>query len=177
MDALEAIRNRRSIKKYTGDPVPQETLQQLVEAAYSAPSGANKNPWQFVVVTDRTTLDLLAGAHQYCGWLKSAQAAIAILADPAESRYWLEDCSAAAENILIACTALGLGAAWAAMYLSDDVEETDRRELIVREILGVPDDLRVPIVLGIGVPAAQPGERKRPDLDEIVHWGKFGSKI
>lgn len=177
MDALEAIRSRRSIKKYTGDPVPEETLRKLVDAAYSGPSGANKCPWEFVVVTDRALLDRLAEAHQYCGWLRSAQAAIVIVANSANSRYWLEDCSAAAENIWIAATALGMGVAWSAIYLSDDADETAKRETVVREAASIPSDLRAPIVLGIGVPASEPGERKRPELGQIVHWGKYGNHI
>ncbi|MDO8692083.1 MAG: nitroreductase family protein [Dehalococcoidia bacterium] len=175
MDALSAISSRRSTKQYTGDPVPREILQRLVEAAYCSPSGANKNPWQSIVVTDRGLLDRLAEAHPYCGWLKSAQAAIVIAADSAKSRYWLEDCCAAAENIWIAATALGLGAAWAAMYMSDNPEETARREGVARETLGIPDSLRVPLILGLGKPATQPGDRKRPPLTEIVHWGKWGA--
>lgn len=177
MDALDAIHNRRSIKKYTGDPVPQETLQKLVEAAYDAPSGANLNPWQFIVVTDRGLLDRLAEAHQYCGWLRSAQAAIVIAADSGKSRYWLEDSSSAAENIWIAATALGLGVAWSAINLSDNPEETERRQSVVRLALSIPEELRVPIVLGIGFPAGQPGDRKRPPLAEIVHWGKYGGQV
>src|SRR3990172_8182264 len=175
MDALAAIHTRRSIKQFTSQQVPRDILEKLLEAAYDAPSGANNNPWQFVVVTDRTVLDRLAETHQHCGWFRTAQASIVIAADPARSRYWLEDCCAAAENIWIAATALGLGAAWAAIHLSDNAGETARREGHLRETLGIPDSLRAPIVLGIGVPDYQVSERKRPPLAELVHWGRYGT--
>lgn len=173
MDAMAAIHNRRSIKQFSSEPVPRETLKKLLEAAYDAPSGANNNPWKFIVVTDRAVLDRLAETHQHSGWLKSAQASIVIVADSAKSRYWLEDCCVAAENIWISATALGLGLAWAAMYLSDNPQETTRREGLVRQVLGIPDSLRAPIVLGIGVPDYQLSERKRPALEEIMHWGRY----
>lgn len=177
MDALEAIRTRRSTKQYTEDPLSQDVLKKLVEAAYCGPSGNNLNPWEFVVVTDRAVLDRLAETHQYCAWLKKAQAAIVIVADSGKSRYWLEDCSAAAENIWIAATAMGVGVAWSAVHLSDNADETARREAVVRDAVAVPDNLRAPIVLGLGMPAGKPGERKRPELDQIMHWQKYGSQV
>lgn len=173
MDTLAAIHNRRSTKKFAPETVSRETLQKLLEAAYAAPSGANKNPWQFVVVTDRAALDRLAEAHPYCGWLKSAQASIVIAADSAVSRYWLEDCCVAAQNIWTAATALGMGVAWSAIYLSDNPDDTMKRETVVREAAGLPDTLRAPIVLGLGWPDYEPPERKRPSLAEMVHWGRY----
>ncbi|MDP2660900.1 MAG: nitroreductase family protein [Dehalococcoidia bacterium] len=174
MEALAAIHRRRSVKLFASEPVPLDALEQLLEAAYDAPSGANYQHCQFVVVTEREVLDSLGETHPHCAWLKSAQAAIAVLSDPTRSRYWLEDCCVAVQNIWIAATALGLGMAWAAMFQSDNPEETARREGLVREAVGIPAKLRVPVVLGLGLPAAEPGERKRPLLAELVHWGHYG---
>ena len=109
MDALEAIHNRRTIKQFAPEPIAPATLERLLEAAHDAPTGGNNHPRQFVVVTARETLDRLAETHPHCAWLKSAQAAIAFLSDPAKSRYWLEDCCVAAQNVWVAATALGLG--------------------------------------------------------------------
>ncbi|MBI4318678.1 MAG: nitroreductase family protein [Chloroflexi bacterium] len=174
MDTLAALASRRSIKRFAEQPVPRESLEKLLQAAYDAPSGANKHPRQFIVVTGREALDRLAGTHPHCGWLKSAQAAIAILGEADRSRYWLEDCCVAAQNVWIAATALGIGLAWGAMYQSDDAEETARREAVVREVLGIPTTLRVPIVLGLGLPAAPVPERKRPALETMVYWERYG---
>lgn len=91
MDVFEAIRTRRSIKNYLATPVSPETLQTLVDLARLSPSGANKNSWRFVVITQRDTLEYLGQAHPNCKWLSSAQAGIAIIIDPTSTRYWLED--------------------------------------------------------------------------------------
>ncbi len=174
MDALAAIHNRRSIKQFALEPVPRATLQKLLEAAYDAPSGASNYPCRFVVITEREALDRLGETHPFCGWLKTAQAAVVVVADSAKSRYWLEDCCVAAQNIWIAATALGLGAAWSAVFLSDNPDETAKREGHVRGTVGIPDTLRAPIVLGLGVPDYQVSERsKRPPLAEIGHWEKY----
>ncbi|MBI2953892.1 MAG: nitroreductase family protein [Chloroflexi bacterium] len=175
MDALSAIQNRRATKRFVTEPLPQDALQKLLEAAYDAPSGANRHPRQYVVVTAREDLDRLAGLHAYCTWFRSAQAALAVLGDSIKSRYWLEDCCVAAENVWLAATAIGLGVGWAAIYQSDDAQETARREDMVREILGVPGTLRVPLLLGVGYPAGAPPARKRPPLAAMVHWGRFGT--
>lgn len=175
MDALTAIHTRRSIKRYKEESVSREALEKLVELGYDAPTGANRHPREFVIVTDSADLQGLAEVHPYCGWLKSASAAIVIVADPAKGRYWLEDSCASAENMWIAATALGLGMAWSAIYQYNDPQETSRREAVVRGILGIPENLSVPIVLAVGIPDGEPAERKRPTLESMVHWGKYRS--
>src|SRR3989304_1992097 len=89
MELLDAVASRRSIQTYASTPVPKETLLGLVEAARKAPSAANKNAWRFVLVTERQTLDRLSETHRFCGWLASAQAAIAVVIDPSATGYWL----------------------------------------------------------------------------------------
>lgn len=175
MDALEAIRNRRSIKDYLDKPVSRETLQSIVDVARFSPSGSNKNTWRFVVITQRDSLDRLSQTHPYCGWLKSAPAGIAIVIDPASTRYWLEDCCVAAYSIWLATTAQGLGAAWAAMYQSDNPTESERRQQFVRETLSIPDTLLVPIVLAIGYHESLPPTKKRPELKDIICWDRYPS--
>ena len=103
MDALEAIRKRRSVREYTGDPIPREDLETIVDAGRLAATGNNRQPWDFIVVTDREMIDELKVASQ---WMDKAGAIIAVVLDPS-SRWWLEDGSAAVENMLIASTALG----------------------------------------------------------------------
>ena len=119
MDALEAIRRRRSVRKYTGDPIPREHLEIIVDAGRLAASGSNNQPWDFIVVTDRAMIDQLKIASQ---WMEQAGAIIAVVLDP-ESRWWLEDGSAAVENMLIAATALGYGSCWLEGYTLPREEE------------------------------------------------------
>jgi nitroreductase len=161
MDALEAIRKRRSIRRYTGEPIPRADLERIVDAGRLAASGNNRQPWDFIVVTDRQMIDRLKVASQ---WMEAAAAIVAVVLDPS-SRWWLEDGSAAIENMLIACTALGYGACWLEGY-------TLPREEEFKELLGVPEGRRLLTLLPIGVPAESPTRTKKP-LSEVIHWERY----
>ena len=161
MDALEAIRKRRSVRKYTGDPIPREDLEKIVDAGRLAASGSNRQPWDFIVVTDRGMIDQLKVASQ---WMEKAAAIIALVMDPS-SRWWIEDGSAAVENMLIACTALGYGACWLEGY-------TLPREEEFKALLGIPKEKRLLTLVPIGVPAEWPTREKKP-LEEVIHWEKY----
>lgn len=175
MDTIEAIRNRRSVRAFLPTPVPREKLEGLIELARLSPSGANKNTWRFLLITQRTSLERLSQTHGACKWLSAAQNGIAIVVDPASTRYWLEDCSVAAYTIWLAATAQGLGASWAAMYQGDNPDETKRRQQFVRETLGIPDNLMVPIVMAIGYPESQPPAKNRPEVKDIICWDRYPS--
>jgi len=161
MDALEAIRRRRSVRKYTGDPIPREHLEIIVDAGRLAASGSNNQPWDFVVVTDRAMIDQLKIASQ---WMEQAGAIIAVVLDP-ESRWWLEDGSAAVENMLIAATALGYGSCWLEGY-------TLPREEEFKALLDVPGEKRLLTLVPIGVPVEWPTQDKKP-LSQVIHWEKY----
>ncbi len=174
MEVAQVLQSRRSIKSFTTKPVSRDDLIKLVGLARSSPSGANKNPWRFIIVTETDILQQLSQAHNNCKWLAGAPAGIAIAADPASTRYWLEDCSVAAYSIWLAATDLGLGVAWAAMYLSDNPEESNRRQNFVKEKLAIPDNWSVPMVLAVGYPDGSPlRERARPALDEVAFWERY----
>ena len=161
MDALEAIRRRRSVRRYTGDPIPREDLEKIVDAGRLAASGNNRQPWDFIVVTDRAMIDRLKVA---AGWMDRAGAIIAVVMDPS-SRWWLEDGSAAVENMLIASTALGYGSCWLEGY-------TLPREDEFKVLLGVPEGKRLLTLVPIGVPAEWPTVEKKP-LEEVIHWERY----
>jgi nitroreductase len=108
MDALEAIRKRRSIRRFTDDVVPKADLETIVDAGRLAATGSNRQPWDFVVVTDRATIARLTVSG---AWMAKASAVIAVVMDPG-SRWWIEDGAAAIENMLLASTALGYGSCW-----------------------------------------------------------------
>ena len=132
MDTLEAIRKRRSIRAYTGEPIPREDLLTIVDAGRLAASGSNHQPWEFIVVTDREIIGQLTIAAQ---WMDKAGAIIAVVMDES-SRWWLEDGSAAIENMLLAGTALGYGSCWLEGW-------TLRFEDDLKAILDVPEDKRL----------------------------------
>lgn len=161
MDLLEGIRTRRSIRNYTGDPIPREDLETILDAARLAPSGHNEQPWDFIVVTDRDGINELKIA---AGWMDKAGAIIAIVLDPS-SRWWLEDGSAAATNMLLAATALGYGACW----VEGNALPLEER---FKKYLGVPEHKRMPILIPVGVPKEAP-EKEKKTLEEIVHWQKY----
>ena len=164
MDALEAIRKRRSVREYTGESIPSKDLERIVDAGRMAATGYNRQPWDFVVITDRTMIDQLKIAAQ---WMDKAGAIIAVALDPT-TKYWLEDGSAAVENMLIASTALGYGSCWLEGY-------TLPREDEFKELLGVPDNKRLLTLVPIGVPVKWPTQEKKP-LTEVLHWETFESK-
>lgn len=161
MDALEAIRKRRSVRKYTGEPIPREDLEKIVDAGRLAATGSNKQPWDFIVITNRETINKLKVAAR---WMDKAAAIIAVVMDPS-SRWWVEDGSAAVENMLITSTALGYGSCWLEGYTLPHEEE-------FKALLGVPEEKRLLTLVPIGVPAEWPSKEKKP-LNAVLHWEKW----
>jgi len=161
MDTLEAIRMRRSIRRFTDDLIPTVDLEKIVDAGRLAATGNNRQPWDFVVVTDRAMIAqfTISGA-----WIAKAAAVIAVVMDPS-SRWWVEDGAAAIENMLLACTALGYGACW----VEGDILP---HEEYVKTLLGIPPEKRVLALIPIGVAAETPTPKKKP-LQDILHWEKF----
>jgi len=119
MDTFKAIRTRRSVRSYTGQRVPEEIVTELLQAGMSSPSAGNQQPWQFIVVDDRKVLDALPTANPNVKMCKEAQLAILVCGDVTKEKYpgfWVQDCSAAVMNILLAAHARGLGAVWTGIY-------------------------------------------------------------
>ena len=161
METLDAIRDRRSIRQFTGEVVPRSDLQTIVDCGRLAASGSNRQPWEFVVVTNRPMLESLAVAG---AWIAKAGAVVAVVMDTS-SRWWVEDGAAAIENMLLASVALGYGACW--------VEgDALAREEELKNVLGVPASKRLMALVPIGVAAHVPVVDKRP-LDEVLHWEKY----
>src|SRR5512137_1288602 len=145
MDTLEAIRKRRTVRNFTGATIPRADLEMIVDGGRLAASGYNRQPWDFIVVTDRGMIEQLKIAAQ---WMEKAGAIIAVVLDPA-TKYWLEDGSAAVQNMLVAATALGYGSCWLEGY-------TLPLESQFKALLGVPDDKRLLTLVPIGVPVEWP---------------------
>lgn len=161
MDALEAIRRRRSVRKYTGESIQRKDLEKIVDAGRLAASGSNQQPWDFIVITNRTMINQLKVASQ---WMEKAGAIIAVVMDPS-SRWWVEDGAAAIENMLIASTALGYGSCWLEGY-------TLPREEEFKVLLGIPKTKKLLTLIPIGVPVEWPKKEKKP-LAEVLHWEKY----
>lgn len=170
---IDNIMTRTSVRAYTSDPVPAEAIETLLKAGMAAPTAMNSQPWEFVVVNDRDTLDKLAGSLRYARMLKGAPLAIVVCGHSTftdrggnvrENKFWVDDCSAASENILLAAHALGLGAVWTAAK--------DDRAVIVREALGIPEDINPLNVIVIGYPAENPAPKDKWK-PEKVHYNRY----
>lgn len=150
-ETLKTICSRRSVRSFTGEAISHETLMIILRAGMAAPSAVNMQPWAFIVVTDRKTLDELCDKLTYAKMLDKAGAAIVVCGIPDKDEafskdYWVMDCSAASENILLAVHALDLGAVWTAVHADE------QRISTVRKILNIPENIIPLNVIPIGVP-------------------------
>ena len=162
MDALEVIFTRRSIRKYTKEPVTEEQLKTLLEAGMNAPSANNRQPWHFIVVNDRQPLEAIMDVHPYSKMLAQAPLAIVVCGDITRSeRYWQQDCAAATENILLTARALGLGSVWLGVYPKEE------RTVGVTQIFDLPEDIRPLCVIAVGHPAEKKGRVDRYDSSKV----------
>ena len=154
---LDIIFSRRSIRRYTDEPISEQDLTSILQAGMAAPSASNRKPWHFCLITDRDKLEALADAHPYGKMLADAAAAIAVCGDPSISEWWGQDCSAATENILVAVAGLGLGGVWLGCH------NRPEREQAVRDVLGIPEQIGVLSLLSIGHPAEEKEARTQYD--------------
>lgn len=169
MDVLTAIAKRREITRFTSEPISEETLRQLIQSAYLAPSGNNLPSREFVLVTDKEKLQALTATTPYMAWLSEAAAAVVIVCDQQLSKYWLQDASIAGGFLWLSAVSLGLGAAWGAVYHSEDAEESARREKHARQLLNIPEELRVVAIIGLGWPAVEPEPKEKYPLERVFH--------
>ncbi len=164
MQTWEAISKRASIREYQPNPIEKEALKKLVDAGRRAPTARAVEPWEFVVVTQKDTLRQLGGIAENGRFIQDAAACIAVFS--AETKYYLEDCCAATENILLAATELGLGACWVAGDKKPYVRE-------VAELLKAPPNLKLISLIALGWPKKEIRQSKNRSLDSVIHWEKF----
>lgn len=168
---LDFVFSRRSIRKYQNKAVPAELLSDLLEAAMSAPSAVAKDPWHFIVVQSRETLDKITGILPNGKMLREAPVAFIVCGDInkanlQEESYLLQDLSAAVENILLSANSLGLGTCWLGVH--------PRAERLagIRQLFALPDHIIPMCGIAIGWPAEQPAARTRYK-QERVHLEKW----
>lgn len=164
MDAFEAIIRRVSCRTFTDQTVSRELLQKVVDAGRRAPTARNLQPVEFVVITERNALQEIARLTDYGHFIGNASACIVVFSK--DTKYYLEDGSAAVENILIAATALGLGACWVAGDKKAYAEQ-------VREKLQAPPNYKLIALLPIGYPANDREPHKKRPLTDVLHWEKY----
>jgi len=158
MEVLDAIRTRRSIRKYKSEPIPKEKLRTILEAARLAPSAANRQPWRFIVIQNKDRKKALAKVANNQTFFNDAAAIIVAIGDPEASARWYEkDPMIALEHIVLAATALGYGTCWIGAFDED----------ALKHLLKIPAEMKVIALLPIGTPDETPAPRPRKEFSEI----------
>lgn len=169
---LQNIASRKSVRHFAQEPVTQEQLQTLAHAAMAAPTACNKQPWAVIAINDRTMLDSLCAGLPYAKMLAEAQAAMIVCGDLSKAlegdgaQFWIQDCSAATENLLLAAEAMRLGAVWTAVYPDPE------RMAIVNKVLNLPENIIPLNVIPIGHPTGE-DQPKDKWIDENYHLNKW----
>jgi nitroreductase len=173
---LDILQRRRSVRQFLPRPVEPDKVTQLIEALLRAPSSRGRNPWEFVVVTERDQLRLLSQAKAHGSeFLAGAALAVVIAADPQRCDVWIEDCAIAAIILQLTAVSLGLGSCWVQIRLRPHGDGRTA-ETFVREVVGLPERLMVDCIIGVGYPAAGlPGHAHSTLVFDQVHRERFGN--
>ncbi len=163
MEVLEAIRDRKSIRVYTGARVPKDKLETLLEVARIAPSAKNLQNWKFLVVDDEVVKKQLVPACNNQAFVGTASHVIAGICDPTLNRWHQVDMGIALEHIVLEAVELGLGTCWIGAFNED----------AVKSVLKVPQDKQVVALLTLGYPVEIPASRPRKKLEEVVVYNEY----
>lgn len=169
METLEAIQTRRSVRKYKKQKVSEDLIKKILSAGMSAPSAGNEQPWHFIVIRERSVLDEIPKFSPWSSMVKEADFGILVCGDVSLEKYegfWVQDCSAATENILLAVHALGLGAVWTGVYPMND------RVNGFRKLLNLPENVIPLAFIPIGYPLHEPSEEDR-FMEDRIHYNKW----
>ena len=168
VDALQVIKERRSIRKFTDMPITKEILEDLIDCGRLAPSGHNKQGRHFLVLTDREKINQVGEIATWAKFMiNAAQACVVVFCDQEESITLVEDGAAATENILLAATAYGLGSCWLAGYGMTYAEE-------VESYLGAPPNYKLVSLIALGYPGVEnPKSPPKKNLGEVLTWNNF----
>lgn len=165
---LDTIRHRRSIRKFTDDPVPEEAVNAVLEAARWAPSGMNNQPWRFAVIRDESLKELLSGLTQCGPIIRSADVVIAVFLDTFsgyDRTKDLQSIGACIENILLAIEGLGLGGVWLGEIIKSGAQ--------IRDLVGAPEPFEFMAAVAMGYPeGASPRAPARKPLSKLVFFRK-----
>lgn len=166
MDIMDVIKKRRSLREYSDKKIPKEALEKLVDAARFAPTARGVEPWEFVVVTKPEILKRIGEITDHGKFISKSSACIAVFCS--DTKYYLEDGSAATENILLTAASLGIGSCWVAGDKKPYCEE-------IIKLLGVPSGFKLVSLISLGYPLNKDSFKiidKRP-VNKLAHWEKF----
>lgn len=168
---MKEIFARRSIRAYTDQKVERDKVERLLRAAMVAPSAKNQQPWEFLVIEDRAVLDKLINTSPYTSPVGRAPLAIVMLGNTTDLKapgYWVQDCSAATQNVLLEATSLGLGACWMGIHSNPEAEA------YVRALFDLPEHIEPFALVSIGYPDREFKDRPTRYKPKKVHYGEYG---
>lgn len=166
MEFSQLVKRRASVRSFRPCEVSREELEQIADAGRRAPTGYNRQPWEFILIRDPELIRRL-GSVQGC--IANAGAVIGVVIDFRASDYWIEDASAAIENMLLCIVDLGYDSLWVEGFLMRKEEET-------KKMLGVPKALRLLALLPVGIPAETPEQAPKRAVEELIHWEYYGGR-
>jgi len=174
-ELIDLLRTRRSIRKFTGEPVDEAAIEVLSETLVRAFSSKGKSPWEFVLVDDGDSLERLSKAKPHgASFVEGAALAVVVLADEKRSDVWVEDCAIASALVHMQAHALGLGSCWVQIRKRPHDDTTDA-EAYVRGVVGAPDHLKVLSMVAMGHPAEEKPAHEREALPWTkVRRGRYG---
>ena len=169
MEFLNLIKSRRSIRKYLDKKISNDEIKMLLESAMAAPSAHNNQPWHFIVINQKELLEEIPKFHPYSKMLLTASHAIIVCCDlelDGETGFWVQDCSAATQNILLSAKAIGLGAVWLGVYPQKDLVDG------LRNMLSLPDNIIPFCMISLGYPAEEkpPSNRFKESRIHMDKW-------
>ncbi|MDD5347066.1 MAG: nitroreductase family protein [Candidatus Omnitrophica bacterium] len=166
MDLIGLIKKRRSVREFADSPIPERELEKIVDAARFAPTARNVQPWEFVAVTAKDTLKEIGRITDHGKFIAAATACIAVFSK--DTKYYLEDCCAATENLMLAAAALGVASCWVA---------GDKKPYggTLVQLMGVPQGYKLVSLVALGYPLTGEvfREVEKRSLAEVLHWQRF----
>jgi nitroreductase len=164
MDFFETVKKRCSIRAYSNRPIESEKISKIIDSARLAPTARGEEPWEFVIISKRQVLQDIASIAANAKFIKDAAVGIAVICK--DTKYYLEDGSAATENMLLAATALGIGSCWIAGDKKDYAQK-------VLSFLSVPSGYRLVSIVVLGYPKVPTDPHPKRGLDSVIHYDKF----
>ena len=164
MDFFEVVKNRKSVREYSEKEVKKELLEKIIDAGRVAATARNVQPWEFIITSNKEILKKICSMCPNGPFIKDAPYLIAVFSK--DTKYYIEDCSAATQNILLAIEALGLGGCWVAGDKKDYVED-------IKKIFNVPEGYRLVSMISVGYPKKSQGPKAKKPVKEVLHWEKW----
>lgn len=164
MEFFEVIKKRKSVREYSDKVVEKKLIEKIIDAGRVAATARNEQPWEFIVTYDKGVLKKICDMCPNGPFIKDASCLIAVFSK--DTKYYLEDSSAATQNMLLAIEALGLGGCWIAGDKKDYIED-------IRKIFNVPNGYRLVSMISVGYPKKQQAPKPKRNVKEVLHWEKW----